>query len=82
MVERPEVDEIKNSDEGEIEALSALVADGPCDLVGVREYVEEYPVELALRASRLVVRAYSEGGHRSVEIDLADLLNWLASIKL
>lgn len=59
-------------------------------MVGVREYCEEYPVELSDGTNtgvyddytdRYVIRAINEGGHNSVEIDLIDLLTWLKENK-
>ena len=51
-----------------------------CEMTGVREYAEEYPVEVWMDENgRLVVRAYNEGKHNVTEIDLLDLRNWLAA---
>lgn len=53
----------------------------PVTLTGVREYCEEYPVTLRVNSGRLVIVATNEGGHNSTEVDLRDLLNWLAKNK-
>lgn len=50
-----------------------------CEMKGVRGGEEGFPVELWRDedSRRLVVRAVNEGGFACVDIDLADLLNWL-----
>jgi hypothetical protein len=49
-----------------------------CDMEGVREYGEGYPVELWRDdvSGRLVIRAFNEGHHNDVVIDLWDILEW------
>lgn len=45
---------------------------------GVREYVEEDPVELHLEDNgRLSVLASNEGGQNATAIDLLDLIEWV-----
>lgn len=53
---------------------------------GVAEYAEGFDVELierryqiAARTNRtvLILRAYNEGGHNCVEIDLIDIVLWI-----
>lgn len=49
-------------------------------LHGVREYCENYPVELVRNEQtngRPGIRALNEGGNNEVLIDLFDLLEWL-----
>jgi hypothetical protein len=47
-----------------------------CNLSGVREYGEEFNVELwkCLDSGRLVVRALNESGYRHTLVDLWDLM--------
>ena len=40
----------------------------------VREYTEEYDVELILKHGRLCVKALNEGGFNCTVVDLCDLL--------
>ena len=49
------------------------------EMTGVREYAEEYAVEVKYDRSneRYVVFALNEGGHNSVSIDLLDMMDWL-----
>ena len=51
-----------------------------CDMVGVREYAEGYPVELGRddESGRLVIRATNECGCNCTDIDLQDIVAWLA----
>lgn len=53
-------------------------------LTGVREYWEERPVTICKNEEngRLVIHATNEGGHNATEVDLRDLLGWLAKNKL
>jgi hypothetical protein len=44
---------------------------------GVREYREEYAVELGKEGDRFVVVATNEGSNNSTAIDLLDLLEWV-----
>ena len=50
-----------------------------CELVGVREYAEGFPVALWRDedSGRLLIVAENEGGNNSTAIDLLDLLEWL-----
>lgn len=50
-----------------------------CDMEGVREYCEGFPVELGLddETGRLIIRATNEGGANCTDIDLDDLIMWL-----
>jgi len=54
-------------------------------MTGVREYAEGYPVELRVipddqnGAGRLAICAQNEGGCNGIDIDLADLVAWLAA---
>lgn len=46
---------------------------------GVREYEWEMPIHLAQTDDgRLVIEAFSEGGWSGTQVDLLDLLRWLA----
>lgn len=47
---------------------------------GVREYVDREPVQLVRRPSnsRVVVRAFNEGGNSYTDVDLMDLMEWLS----
>jgi hypothetical protein len=49
-----------------------------CNMEGVREYGEGYPVELWRDevSGRLVNRAFNEGHNNDVVIDLWDILDW------
>jgi hypothetical protein len=49
----------------------------PVEMTDVREHGEEYAVELAEKNSRLVVKAYNEGGYNFTTVDLLDLIAWL-----
>lgn len=53
------------------------------DMVGVREYSENYTVELHRddETGRLVIRAYNEGHNNITEVDLLDVLEWLKDNK-
>jgi hypothetical protein len=46
---------------------------------GVREYGEDYPVELWRndKTGRLVIRAFNEGNNNFTEVDLWDLIEWV-----
>lgn len=49
-----------------------------CEMQGVHEYSEDFPVELWRNDSnRLVVHAKNEGGCNFVEIYLMELIAWL-----
>jgi hypothetical protein len=50
-------------------------------MVGVREYGEEYPVELGRdrKTGRLVIRALNESTLDETRVDLWDLIDWLRS---
>lgn len=50
------------------------------DMAGVREYAEEYTVELWSDDDngRLVVRAQNQGGHDCTHVDLVDLIKWVS----
>ena len=50
------------------------------EMEGVREYCEEMAVELVkgYGVERLVVRALNEAGCNATEVDLLDLLEWVA----
>ena len=61
-------------DSGRARSVSTVVL--PCVMEGVREYAEEFPVELRVSDGRIVVRAKNEGGHNVTEVDLFDLLAW------
>ena len=57
------------------------------DKTGIREYGEEYPVEIMERIAipnielrgvgRLVICAINEGGYNGVSIDLLDVIEWV-----
>lgn len=47
-------------------------------MAGVEEHTEELDVELATKKGRLVVRARNEGGFNFTEVDLEQLLKWVA----
>ena len=49
------------------------------EMDGVREYAEDFPVELMMDAdvNRLVIYARNEGGHNCTCVDLLDLLAWI-----
>lgn len=49
-----------------------------CELKGVRDHSEGYPVELVLNEAigRFVLRAWNEGHNNTTEIDLIDLIAW------
>jgi hypothetical protein len=45
---------------------------------GVREYGEEYSVELEERDNgRLVISAFCEGGYNGTTVDLLDVIAWV-----
>jgi hypothetical protein len=46
-------------------------------LEGVREYNEREPVELWVRAGRVILRAFNECHNNHTDVDLRDLLTWL-----
>lgn len=46
----------------------------PRTLSGVREYTEEYPVELVNHRGRLCVRAVNEGGNNETLVDVWDVI--------
>jgi hypothetical protein len=49
---------------------------------GVREYAEEFPVELVTEKNgRIAVRAWNEGRFNCTSIDLLDLLKWVRENK-
>ena len=49
-------------------------------LDGVREYCEEMPVLLRTNGNGLlVIEAYNEGGFNCTQVDLVDLLLWIAN---
>lgn len=48
---------------------------------GVREYCEEFGVELNDVNGRPVIMAYNEGGYNSTQVDLLDLIEWLKEHK-
>lgn len=50
-----------------------------CEMTGVREYAEGYPVEIQIddKSGRAVVVGRNEGGYNEVAIDLMDLIGWL-----
>lgn len=48
-------------------------------LEGVREYNECEPVELWIRAGRIIVRAFNECRNNHTDVDLVDLLGRLQS---
>lgn len=50
-----------------------------CDMAGVREHDEGFPVELCRdeKTERLVIRAFNEGGNNCTSVDLLDLVAWL-----
>lgn len=52
-----------------------------CDMTGVREYAEEFPVELWMdeEVGRLVIVALNQAGYDGVAIDFADLVAWMRS---
>ena len=52
---------------------------GEVPMAGVRHDEDEGPPLLAWRDGRAVVRAYNQGGHDLTEVDLLDLLRWLAA---
>jgi hypothetical protein len=49
-------------------------------LDGVREHTERWPVELRreVERGRLLITAYNEGHNNMTQVDLFDLLDWLA----
>jgi hypothetical protein len=47
------------------------------EMIGVREYAEEGPVELHERDGRPVLIASNEGGYNCTIVDVWDLLDWL-----
>jgi hypothetical protein len=47
-------------------------------LTGVREYAEEFPVELWCSPhGRLTVVSENEGGNGNTRVDLGDLIDWM-----
>lgn len=54
------------------------------EMIGVREYAEGYAVylhdvfEIADQPGRLAITAYNEATHDSTQVDLVDVLEWLA----
>lgn len=50
-----------------------------CEMDGVREHTEGWPVELWRdeRTGRLVIVAYNEAANNQTVIDLPELLSWL-----
>jgi hypothetical protein len=51
-------------------------------MTGVREYAEEYPVELReVEEGRLVIQAWNESRHNFTQVDLLDLIAWLKKHK-
>ena len=52
-----------------------------CELSGVREYAEGFPVSLWMDADsgRLVIVAENEAGNNATAVDLLDLVRWLTS---
>ena len=44
---------------------------------GVREYAEDFDVELLRVDGRLVIHAQNEGGCNGTRVDLLDLLGWV-----
>jgi hypothetical protein len=80
----------KNSSDAKAHPVDTLV------MFGVTEYCEEMDVKLAITGGkyaygvkesdhigygRTVVRAYNEAGHNSTEVDLLELLKWVAENK-
>ena len=53
--------------------------DNPTPMAGVREYSEQMEVELKRENERLVVTAFNEGGFKTTNVDLLDLLDWLSA---
>ena len=51
--------------------------------IKIREYYEGYDVEIEWgdardgNATRYVIKAYNEGGHNSVHVDLIDVVNYV-----
>jgi hypothetical protein len=52
-----------------------------CEMRGVREYTERYPVELWWdeQSERLVILSKNEGGCNETQVDLYDVISWLMS---
>jgi len=48
---------------------------------GVREYAEDFAVELLYVDDRLVIYAENEGGCNCTQVDLTDVLEWIAAHK-
>ena len=44
---------------------------------GVRDYGEDYPVQLVLTHGRISICATNEGGNNVTLVDLWDLMDWL-----
>ena len=55
--------------------------DEAIEMIGVREHGEGQPVILHREAitGRMTIQARNEGGNNATEVDLLDLINWLAS---
>lgn len=45
----------------------------------IREYYEEYPVEITLneKSGRWCISAENEGGHNGTDVDLVDVVEWV-----
>lgn len=61
---------------GEGEGVIAMSISVIGRMEGVREYAEEFPVELGMQNGRVCIVAINEGGCNSVAIDLLDVLRW------
>ena len=48
---------------------------------GVREYAEDFDVELREYEGRLVIAALNEGGCNGTDVDLLDLIAWVKENK-
>ena len=51
----------------------------PKAMAGVREHSEQMEVELRRENERLVVTAFNEGGFKTTNVDLLELLDWLSA---
>lgn len=47
----------------------------------IREYCEEHEVSIDLRDGRLVINATNEGGFNHTQVDLEDVVAWVAEHK-